>query len=77
MRKAYPTDTSDAEWAVLEPYFPLPEATGRPKLHGTRKILDAVFYVLRSGCAWRLLPHDFPPWNTVHHYFRTWRLDGT
>ncbi len=43
----------------------------------TREILDAVFYILRSGCAWRLLPRDFPPWKTVHHYFRTWRLDGT
>ncbi len=77
MRKGYPTDTSDAEWAMLKPYFPVPKATGRPKLHGTREILDAVFYILRSGCAWRLLPRDFPPWKTVHHYFRTWRLDGT
>ena len=42
-----------------------------------REILDAIFYILRSGCAWRLLPHDFPPWKTIHHYFRTWRLDGT
>lgn len=76
MRKGYPTHTSDAEWDMLKPYFPGPEATGRPKLHGTREILDAVFYVLRSGCAWRLVPRDFPPWKTVHHYFRTWRLDG-
>ena len=42
-----------------------------------REILDAIFYIVRSGCAWRLLPHDFPPWKTVHHYFRTWRIDGT
>jgi putative transposase len=42
-----------------------------------REVLDAIFYILRSGCAWRLLPHDFPPWKTIHHYFRTWRLDGT
>jgi putative transposase len=42
-----------------------------------REILDAIFYILRSGCAWRLLPHDLPPWKTIHHYFRTWRLDGT
>src|SRR5215216_4111849 len=42
-----------------------------------RKILDAILYVLKSGCAWRLLPHDFPPWKTVYHYFRSWRLDGT
>ncbi len=46
-------------------------------MHTLREILDAIFYILRSGCAWRLLPHDFPPWKTIHHYFRTWRLDGT
>ncbi len=42
-----------------------------------REILNAIFYIVRSGCAWRLLPHDFPPWKTIHHYFRTWRIDGT
>ena len=46
-------------------------------MHALREVLDAIFYILRSGCAWRLLPHDFPPWKTIHHYFRTWRLDGT
>jgi putative transposase len=78
MRKAYQSDLSDAEWFCLEPHLPIPEAHGRPKLHTLREILDAVFfYVVRSGCAWRLLPHDFPPWKTVYHYFRYWRLDGT
>lgn len=62
---------------MLKPYLPVPENTGRPKLHDTREILDAVFYILRSGCVWRLLPRDFPPWKTVHHYFRVWRIDGT
>jgi putative transposase len=46
-------------------------------VHTPREILDAIFYIVRSGCAWRLLPHDFPPWKTVHHYFRRWRIDGT
>ena len=46
-------------------------------MHPLREILDAIFYIVRSGCAWRLLPHDFPPWKTVHHYFRTRRIDGT
>jgi putative transposase len=46
-------------------------------VHTLREIVDAIFYLVRSGCAWRLLPHDFPPWKTVHHYFRTWRIDGT
>ena|SRR5215210_1224217 len=77
MRRAYQTDLSDAEWSCLEPHLPAPKANGRPRLHNLREILDAVFYVLRSGCAWRLLPHDFPPWKTVYHYFRFWRLNGT
>jgi len=77
MRKAYQSDLSDAEWSCLEPYLPAPEATGRPRLHSPRKILDAILYVLKSGCAWRLLPNDYPPWKTVYHYFRAWRLDGT
>jgi putative transposase len=76
MRKAYQSDLSDAEWGCLEPHLPAPEATGRPRFHGLREILDAIFYVLRSGCAWRLLPHDFPPWKSVYHYFRAWRLSG-
>ena len=46
-------------------------------MHTLREVLNAIFYIVRSGCAWRLLPHDFPPWKTVHHYFRTWRIDGT
>jgi putative transposase len=77
MRKTYRTDLSDAEWAYIEPHMPTPEAPGRPRVHPLREILDAIFYIVRSGCAWRLLPHDFPPWKTVHHYFRTWRIDGT
>jgi putative transposase len=77
MRRAYQTDLSDAEWSCIEPHLPTPNAPGRPRLHTTREVLDAIFYILRSGCAWRLLPNDFPPWKTIHHYFRNWRLDGT
>jgi putative transposase len=77
MRKAYQSDLSDAEWSCLKPHLPAPKATGRPRVYTPREILDAVFYVLKSGCAWRLLPHDFPPWKSVYHYFRSWRLDGT
>jgi putative transposase len=77
MRKAYPTDLSDEECSYIEPHLPAPSAPGRPRLHALREVLDAVFYIVRSGCAWRLLPHDFPPWKTIHHYFRTWRIDGT
>jgi putative transposase len=77
MKRAYQSDLSDAEWYFLQPHLPVPKATGRPKTHSVREILNAIFYVVRGGCAWRLLPHDFPPWKTVYHYFRSWRLDGT
>jgi putative transposase len=72
----YHTDLSDFEWAVLEPHFPPAQATGRPRRHTDREILNAIFYLRRSGCAWRLLPRDLPPWETVYHYFRIWRLSG-
>ncbi|MBA3423319.1 MAG: IS5 family transposase [Rubrobacter sp.] len=75
--KRYPTDLSDTEWSLLELHFPLPKRRGRPRLHSPREILDAIFYVLKSGCQWRMLPKDFPPWKTVFHYFRAWRMDGT
>jgi putative transposase len=77
MRKPYPTDLSDAEWNYLEPHLPPTNGRGRPRTHDLREILNAIFYVLRSGCQWRLLPHDFPRWPTVYHYFRQWRIDGT
>src|SRR5215203_581579 len=77
MRKTYSTDLSDEEWTYIEPHLPVPGAPGRPRLHSLREVLDAIFYIVRSGCARRLLPHDFPPWKTIHHYFRTWRIDGT
>src|SRR5215218_7520804 len=77
MRKPYPTDLSDEEWRYLEPYVPGPKYHGWPKIHSPREILNAVFYLLKSGCPWRLLPRDFPPWKTVYHWFRKWRIDGT
>ena len=77
-RKPYPTDLSDAEWRIIEPLLPRPSTRrGRPRVHSYREILNAIFYVLRTGGAWRMLPHDFPPWQTVYHYFRQWRRDGT
>ena len=77
-RKPYPTDLSDAEWQIIEPLLPQPKTRrGRPRKHSYREILNGIFYVLRSGCAWRMLPHDFPAWQTVYHYFRQWRRDGT
>jgi putative transposase len=77
MRKPYPTDLSDTEWSYIEPHMPVPKEYGRPRVHSPREILDAIFYVLRSGCQWRMLPHDFPRWSTVYYYFRKWRIDST
>jgi putative transposase len=75
-RSSYPTDLTDAEWRALVPYLPTEKPRGRPRKHPLREILDAIFYVVRGGCPWRMLPHDFPPWGTVHYWFRRWRLDG-
>src|SRR5215203_7063961 len=77
MRKPYSTDLSDAEWNYIEPHLPVPKGHGRPRIHSLREILNAIFYLLRSGCQWRMLPHEFPRWPTVYHYFRKWRIDGT
>ena len=76
-RQSYPTDVTDAEWALLEPLIPPPKPGGRPRTTDMRRVIDAIFYVLRGGIPWRLLPHDFPPWKTVYHYFRKWRIEGT
>ena len=76
MRKPYPTDLSDAEWIRLRSYLPTPKAQGRPRTHSLRDVFDAIFYVLKSGCHWRLLPHDFPPWSTVYYHFRRFRSSG-
>ncbi len=71
-RSKYSTDLSDSEWACLKLHLPASKkrGRGRPKIHSLRDILDAIFYVLKSGCPWRLLPRCFPPWKTVYHWFR-------
>lgn len=76
-RRVYSTDLTNAEWAILAPHIPAPRPGGRPISHSRREICNAILYVVRGGCAWRLLPHDLPPWQTVYGYFRTWRRDGT
>ena len=77
MNRSYTTDLTDPEWECLKPHISSPNKRGRPRIHSPRVILDAIFYVLRSGCPWRLLPCCFPPWETVYCWFRRWRLDGT
>ena len=75
-RPAYPNDLTDAEWNVLLPLLPPEAPVGRPRKWSLREILDGIFYLLRGGIAWRAMPHDFPPWQTVYHYHRIWRLQG-
>src|SRR3954463_2070423 len=74
--KRYDTDLTDAQYALVEPFLPRRKQFGRPPAD-LREVLNAVFYLVRSGCQWRLLPHDFPPWSTVHTWYRRWRKDGT
>jgi putative transposase len=76
-RKAYPTDLTDDEWRVLEPLIPPAKPGGRPRSVDPREIVNAIRYLLRAGCAWRLLPHEFPAWPTVYAAFRRWEADGT
>src|SRR5919106_2931230 len=76
-RALYLTDITDREWLQIASGIPVAKGKGRPRQHSLRELCNAIFYIVRSGCAWRLLPHDFPPWKTIHHYFRAWRIDGT
>ena len=76
-RASYPTDLTDAEWQLLEPLVPPARPGGRPAKYSRREVVNGIRYVLRTGCAWRLLPHDLPPWQLVYHYFWVWRQDGT
>ena len=75
MRRTYPTDLSDAEWISLKSYLPAPRGEGRPRTHSLRDVFDAIFYVLKSGCHWRLSPHDFPSWSSVYYHFRRFWLN--
>jgi transposase len=76
MRKPYPSDLTDEQWAILEPLIPV-NTTGRPREVDMREVLNAIFYLNRSGCQWDMLPHDLPAKSTVYDYFRQWRSDGT
>src|SRR3954454_8087469 len=76
--KGYPSDLSDGQWAILEPLLaPEPAHPGRPRRLARREIVEAIYYVLRTGCQWRYLPEGFPNWVTVYWYFKRWRDDGT
>jgi transposase len=72
----YGSDTTDAEWALIAPYLPPPRRLGRPRTTELRSVVDALLYILATGCQWRLLPRDFPPYSTVQRFFYRWREDG-
>lgn len=76
MSTSYPSDLSNAEWECLQRYLPALPKCGRPRTHPLRTILNAIFYLLRTGCPWRYLPSNFPPWQTVFYHFRRWHLRG-
>jgi putative transposase len=73
----YPSDLNDTEWQIIRRLLPGPKPGGRPRTTDPRSVINAIFYVLRSGCAWRMLPQDFPRFPTVYMYFKQWRDDGT
>ena len=76
-RQDYPSDLTDREWSQLERFIPASKSGGRPAKYQRREIVNALSYIDRTGCPWRALPHDFPPWEAVYWYFRTWKQDGT
>jgi len=73
----YPTDLTDAQWKLIEPLIPPPKPGGRHREIDIRQIINAIFYLLRSGCAWRMIPKDYPDYGSVYQYFRKWKKDGT
>jgi len=73
----YASDTTEAEWAVIEPFMPAAQRRGRPRTTSLRAVVNAIFYIAQTCCQWRLLPKEFPPFTTVQYYFYRWRDDGT
>ncbi|GIH73269.1 IS5 family transposase [Sphaerimonospora thailandensis] len=74
--RRYPSDLTDAQWELIQPLLPEPNTGGRPEKHPRREVVNAVLYVVRSGCPWRYLPTDLPPWQTVYWYFQQWEQAG-
>ena len=74
--RLYDTDLTDAAWELIAPMLPVARPGGRPRTTNIRAVLNAIFYLLRTGCQWRLLPREFPAWSTVYHYFRDWKNAG-
>ena len=75
-KKSYKSDLSDKEWQIIEPLIPPAKPGGHPRTVDMREVVNAIFYLLRTGCSWEMLPHDFPPYSTVYYYFRRWQKRG-
>jgi transposase len=75
-RRRYPSDLTDEQWAAIEPLVPDAKPGGRERKAAKRELVEAILYVVRAGCSWRMLPHDFPPWQTVYYYLRRWQSEG-
>ena len=75
-RTPYPSDLTDEQWKLIEPMIPPAQPGGRHREVNMREVINGILYLNRTGCAWRMLPHDFPPWGTVHYYYRLFRLQG-
>ena len=75
-RKKYPSDLTDRQWEKIKPLIPPPKSGGRPRIVQMREVLNGIFYLVRSGCSWRMLANDFPPWGTVHYYYWRFRREG-
>jgi putative transposase len=76
-RTLYPSDLTDEQWQIIEPLVPPAEPGGRDRTVNMREVINGILYLNRSGCSWRMLPRQFPPWGTVHYYYRRFRLDGS
>ena len=75
-KEPYPSNFTDKEWAIIKPMLPGPHKLGRPPRYTRRSVVEAILYIVRSGCGWRMMPHDLPPWRLCYYYFMTWRKEG-
>jgi transposase len=75
-RNPYPSDLTDPQWAIIEALIPPAQPGGRAREVNMREVINGILYLNRNGCSWRALPHDLPPWGTVHYYYRRFRLQG-
>lgn len=76
-RKPYPSDVTDGQWRRIRSWIPPPKPGGRPREVDMREVVNAILYLVRTGCSWRQLPHDFPAWITVYYYYRRFQREGT